>query len=58
MDNVPVANLDAIDYTTNIMNNVSEVYTKQFNTTVPNDSHIPTEIFGTFPARLTDGLFS
>ena len=50
VDNVPVSNLDAFDNKTNIMNNVSEVYTKQFNITVPNDSHIPTEIFGTYPA--------
>lgn len=50
VDNIPVATLDAIDYTTNIMNNVSEVFTKQFNATEPNDTHSPTERFGTFPA--------
>jgi hypothetical protein len=50
VDNIPVAALDVVDYTTNIMNNVTEVYTKQFNLTVPNESHFPGEQFGTFPA--------
>jgi hypothetical protein len=50
VDNNLVATLDALDYTTNVMNNVSEVYTKQFNATLPNDTHSPTERFGTFPA--------
>ena len=50
VDNIPVATLDAIDYKTNIMNNVTEVYTKQYNATVPNDSHVPNEKYGTFPA--------
>jgi hypothetical protein len=50
VDNNPVANLDAVDYTTKIMNNVSEVYTKQFNETVPKGTHLVTEQFGTFPA--------
>ena len=31
IDNIPVATLDIIDYKTNVMNNVTEVYTKQFN---------------------------
>jgi hypothetical protein len=50
VDNIPVATLDAVDYTTNIMNNVTEVYTKQFNITLPNETHFPVERFGTFPA--------
>jgi hypothetical protein len=50
VDNIPVATLDAVDYKTNIMNNVTEVYTKQFNATIPNDSHVLNEEFGTFPA--------
>jgi len=50
VDNIPVATLDAIDYTTNIMNNVTEVYTKQFNATIPNETHMPAERYGTFPA--------
>lgn len=50
VDNIPVANLDAVDYTTKIMNNVSEVYTKQFNVTIPTGTHLVTERFGTFPA--------
>jgi len=50
VDNIPVATLDAIDYKTNIKNNVTEVNTEQYNATVPNDSHTPNEKFGTFPA--------
>jgi hypothetical protein len=49
VDNIPVANLDAIDYKTNIMNNVTEVHTKQYNATVPDDSHVQNEKYGTFP---------
>ena len=49
VDNIPVATLDAIDYKTNIMNNVTEVYTKQFNATIPNNTHSPEERFGIFP---------
>lgn len=48
-DNIPVANLDVIDYKTNSMNNVTEVNTKQFNATVPEGSKTPNERFGTFP---------
>jgi hypothetical protein len=47
VDNIPVATLDATDYKTNIMNNVTEVYTKEFNATVPNDSHVQLEKYGT-----------
>ena len=43
VDNIPVAKLDVVDYKNNILNNVTEVYTKQFNATVPNDSHIQNE---------------
>ena len=43
VDNIPVATLDAQDYKTNISNNVTEVYTKQFNATIPNDSRMKTE---------------
>jgi hypothetical protein len=50
VDNIPVATLDAVDYTTNIMNNVTEVYTKQFNITFPNETRFLMELFGTFPA--------
>ena len=50
VDNFPVATLDAIDYKTNIKNNVTEVNTEQYNATVPNDSHVPNEKYGTFPA--------
>jgi hypothetical protein len=50
VDNIPVATLDALDYKTNIMNNVTEVYTKQFNATIPLNSHFMAERYGTFPA--------
>ncbi len=46
----PVATLDAIDYKTNDMNNVTEVYTKQFTAVVPKESHLISERYGTFPA--------
>jgi hypothetical protein len=49
IDNIPVATLDATDYKTNTMNNVTEVYTKQYNATLPENSHTPTEKNGTFP---------
>jgi len=50
IDNIPVATLDIIDYKTNVMNNVTEVYTKQFNATIPKESHLLSERYGTFPA--------
>jgi hypothetical protein len=50
VENTPVATLDAIDYKTNVMNNVTEVYTKQFNAIVPKESHLVSERYGTFPA--------
>jgi hypothetical protein len=50
VDNIPVATLDALDYKTNVMNNVTEVYTKEFNVTVPDNSHLQVEKYGTFPA--------
>jgi hypothetical protein len=50
VDNIPVATLDAVDYKTNIMNNVTEVYTKEFNATVPDSSHVQLEKYGIQPA--------
>jgi len=50
VDDTPVATLDAIDYKTNVMNNVTEVYTKQFNAIVTKESHLISERYGTFPA--------
>jgi hypothetical protein len=50
VDDKPVATLDAIDYKTNVMNNVTEVYTKQFTAIVPKESHLISERYGTFPA--------
>lgn len=50
VDNIPIAKLDVVDYTTNTNENVSEVYTKEFNATIPEAGHIPTEKSGIFPA--------
>jgi hypothetical protein len=50
VDNIPIAKLDVVDYTTNIIENVSEIYTKEFNATIPESGHIPTEKSGIFPA--------
>ena len=50
VDNIPVVTLDALDYKTNIMNNVTEVYSNQFNATIPINSHVIVERYGTFPA--------
>jgi hypothetical protein len=50
VDNIPVAKLDVIDYKTNVINNVTEVLTKQFNATVPEESHVQNEKYGTHPA--------
>lgn len=49
VDNSTVATLDAQDYKTNTSNNVTEVYTKEFNVTVPINSHYIVERYGTFP---------
>jgi hypothetical protein len=50
VDNIPVAALDVIDYKTNIMKNITEAYTKQYNATVPEGTHNSNTKFGTFPA--------
>jgi hypothetical protein len=49
VDGIPVAKLDvtmslisgSLDYKTTTLQNVSEIYTKGFNITIPTDSHIP-----------------
>jgi len=50
VDNIPVAMLDATDLKANIMNNITEVNTKQYNAIVPDNTHNSNERFGTFPA--------
>ena len=50
VDNIPIAKLDVADYTTNTNENVSEVFTKEFNATIPEAGHIPSEKSGIFPA--------
>jgi hypothetical protein len=51
VDNITIAKLDVVDYTTNIIDNVTEVYTKQFNATIPAEGHIPgIKEPGTYPA--------
>lgn len=50
VDNIPVAKLDVVDYKTNNMENVSEVYTKEFNATIPTNNHIGIDKSGIFRA--------
>ena len=50
VDNIPIAKLDVVDYKTNAIQNVSEVYTKEFNANIPEAGHIPTDKSGIFPA--------
>ena len=49
VDNIPIARLDTNDYNTNIMQNVSEINTPEFNLTVPANSHFPIVRSGIFP---------
>jgi hypothetical protein len=48
VDNIPIAQLDVVDYTTNSLVNVTEIYTKEFNVTIPSNTHIPSDKYGTF----------
>lgn len=52
VDKVAVAKLDVfdIDKIITVMENVSEISTKIFNVTVPENTHVPKNIQGTFPA--------
>jgi hypothetical protein len=50
LDNIPIARLGAIDYVSNVLNNVTEISTKEFNVTIPNNSNLQFEKPGTFPA--------
>jgi len=50
VDNVPLAKLSAVDYSSNLLNNVTEILTKEFNVTIPSDSHLIFDKPGTFPA--------
>lgn len=50
VDDVPVAMLDVTDYKTNKIENVTEVFTTEFNATVPDNSHVQNEKYGTYPA--------
>ena len=53
-----VANLNVVssirsgtlDYRINSLANVTELYSKQFNITIPDDTHFPNQIPGTFRA--------
>ena len=55
-DNIPIAKLDvvssmragALDYKINSMQNVTEIYSKGFNITIPDDTNIPDLKSGTF----------
>ena len=50
IDNIPVGKVDVTDYTTNLIENITEIYTNQFNLTLPEDSHGVVPKVGTFPA--------
>jgi hypothetical protein len=52
VDNVPIAKLRVVDYRTNTMQNVTEIYTKGFNINLPTNTHISTVKYGTFPAAV------
>jgi hypothetical protein len=52
VDDTPIAKLDVLDYKTNVMENVTEIYTKLFNINLPNNTHIPTVKHGIFPAAV------
>lgn len=39
-----------LDYKINTMQNVTELYSKGFNITIPESTHYPDQIFGTWPA--------
>jgi hypothetical protein len=56
VDGVPVAKLDVVssmragklDYKINSMDNVTELYSKGFNVTIPEDTHFPDQNIGTW----------
>ena len=48
VDNVPIAKLGVVDYSTNTMQNVTEIYTKGFNINLPTNTHISTVKYGTW----------
>ena len=58
VDGTQIAKLDEVssmrggtlDYKINSMDNVSEVRSKEFNITIPEDTHFPDQVFGTFKA--------
>jgi hypothetical protein len=58
VDGAQIAKLDEVssmrggtlDYKINSMDNVTEVRSKEFNITIPEDTHFPDQIFGTFRA--------
>jgi hypothetical protein len=50
VDDTTVAKLEAIDYNTLVSQNVTEIYTGEFDLPIPSDTHMAVEKFGTFPA--------
>jgi len=50
VDNIPLAKLEAQDYSTNIHDNVTEIYTRQFNIYLPTNTHMAVDKFGIFSA--------
>jgi hypothetical protein len=50
LDEVSTMRGGFLDYKINSMDNVSEVRSKEFNITIPEDTHLPDQNFGTFRA--------
>jgi len=50
LDNIPLAKLETQDYSTNIRDNVTEIYTKEFNIHLPTNTHMAVDKFGIFRA--------
>jgi len=58
VDGIPVSKLDVVssmrsgslDYKINSMDNITELYSKGFNITIPEDTHVPDQNIGTWPS--------
>lgn len=50
VDNIPIAKLSALDYVSNVISKVTEIYAKKFNATIPSNSQFQVEKPGIFPA--------
>ena len=65
VDGVKVAELDesssikggSLDYKINSMKNVTEIYSDGFNITIPENTHFPDQIPGTWRSGLMGGMY-